>query len=478
MSSNTPENTFILCRAGPPMKRYETPALTLESSIPKSTPKELENLAKAFNEAMEGDLKRLDAAGTPTQNSNLTLTHGSPACSINGSIGSSSNASAQKAGPSFSFSFNSDGYSDSDELAIRSSSNTSGTPLGTSVSFSFSVSSDGYSNDEDLPPIQTIVGNNGNTKSSSPQNPPTGTSSISMSAPSSQVPLSQSAAQEEPKKALSNSDVLPAQSGSGKKKEHMPIGKRWEEAVKDMIISGMKGDASRWEKNKAMMKILEITNEFRETAVTYMRTIISEKLRPEENRTITTKEVKGQAGGQKFIVGNEYFFKLPVKKADGKLQYPSYDASAKVAGHEIKACTHFFNEITNPGIYKKIKGLVPKDLNTATDAELSALRNSIIVPPLMVLIDYLGFRAIAMCTFNLDNANTLIGGSADGGDIMVDKLDLNTKQLLDLVNYFERNITHNSHNLIDSSVHSLIISSFIIFIYYLFIHFILLFVFC
>ena len=149
------------------MKRYETPALTLESSIPKSTPKELENLAKAFNEAMEGDLKRLDAAGTPTQNSNLTLTHGSPACSINGSIGSSSNASAQKAGPSFSFSFNSDGYSDSDELAIGSSSNTSGTPLGTSVSFSFSVSSDGYSNDEDLPPIQTIVGNNGNTKSSS-----------------------------------------------------------------------------------------------------------------------------------------------------------------------------------------------------------------------------------------------------------------------------------------------------------------------
>ena len=91
-----------------------------------------------------------------------------------------------------------------------------------------------------------------------------------------------------------------------------------------------------------------------------------------------------------------------------------------------------------------------------------ALRNSIIVPPLMVLIDYLGFRAIAMCTFNLDNANTLIGGSADGGDIMVDKLDLNTKQLLDLVNYFERNITYNSHNLIDSSVHSLII----IFIYY------------
>lgn len=232
----------------------------------------------------------------------------------------------------------------------------------------------------------------------------------------------------------SQSDSEPTNAPS--EPEILPIGKRWEKAVKDMIVMSMKGDRFSKEKNEAMEKIFNITREFNDTATTYMRTIISEKLKPVANRTINTKELKGYAGGLKLVVGNEYFFKLPDKNLEEKLQYPSYDASAKVAGHEIKACTHFFNTITNPGIYKSVPGLVPDDPNTARDEDFAALRKRIIVPPLMVLIDYLGNRAIAMCKFDFDNNTTLIAGSGDGGKNVMNKLDPETKQILSLVNKY------------------------------------------
>lgn len=232
----------------------------------------------------------------------------------------------------------------------------------------------------------------------------------------------------------SQSDSEPTEAPS--EPEILPIGKRWEKAVKDMIVMSMKGDRFSKEKNEAMERIFNITREFNDTATTYMRTIISEKLKPVANRTINTKELKGYAGGLKLVVGNEYFFKLPDKNLEKKLQYPSYDASAKVAGHEIKACTHFFNTITNPAIYKSVPGLVPKDTNTARDEEFDALRKRIIVPPLMVLIDYLGNRAIAMCKFDFDNSTTLVAGSGDGGENVINKLDPETKQILSLVNKY------------------------------------------
>lgn len=232
----------------------------------------------------------------------------------------------------------------------------------------------------------------------------------------------------------SQSDSEPTEAPS--EPEILPIGKRWEKAVKDMIVMSMKGDRFSKEKNEAMERIFNITREFNDTATTYMRTIISEKLKPVANRTINTKELKGYAGGLKLVVGNEYFFKLPDKNLEKKLQYPSYDASAKVAGHEIKACTHFFNTITNPAIYKSVPGLVPKDFNTASDEKFDALRKRIIVPPLMVLIDYLGNRAIAMCKFDFDNSTTLVAGSGDGGKNVINKLDPETKQILSLVNKY------------------------------------------
>ena len=378
------QDNFTLSKAGPSFGRYLKPALVLTESSPALSPEDRELLTRRFEEAVAKNRQAYEAlkeSRSQSASSQLLSPPPPPAAPHS--------AAAAAAPIPFSVNTSSCVYEDSVEIPIS-------TPISTSQSKSF----DNSYGEPSLPSLN-------------------GTSTVTISGtPSSSMNLSIS---------LNDDSDSNLNSSAGEKMVAVkPIGERWEKAVKDMVVTGLLGDRYRKEKDNAMKSVLDICKEFNEAAVTYMRTIVSERFKPVSNRTITIIELGGAAGGNKFIVGNEYFFKFPEK--DIKIKYPSYDAAAKVAGHELKANTHLFAVITNSNIYKKIKGLVPKNLTKDTDT--TELRKKIIVPPLMVLIDYLGFRAVAMTKFDLGE---FIAGSSNGGANMVNKLDDNTHEILGLV---------------------------------------------
>ena len=74
----------------------------------------------------------------------------------------------------------------------------------------------------------------------------------------------------------------------------------------------------------------------------------------------------------------------------------SIDKASKVEGHDLKGATHFLSQCLRSGCK--------------------------IVPPLMVIVEYVGVRILAMTYLPIDGNNTLVHGSSDrGNDVQYDQ---------------------------------------------------------
>lgn len=128
---------------------------------------------------------------------------------------------------------------------------------------------------------------------------------------------------------------------------------------------------------------------FEKKAIEYGRTIISELHFPDFKKTIKPKRGAGwgTAGGDKYLVDG-ILFKFAV---DSKGIYGSDELAAKEAGHQLRALCSLMNCV-----------------NQSNEIRF----------PLLVLIDYRGYRLIAMSKLPL-NSNTLVYGSSDGGNSVI-----------------------------------------------------------
>jgi hypothetical protein len=122
-----------------------------------------------------------------------------------------------------------------------------------------------------------------------------------------------------------------------------------------------------------------LEHDFVYAAETYGRIIISESFLPIQMRTISPVDVGGIAGGQKFIVQG-ILFKFAI---DTSGLYGGDHHAMKAASHELKGLMNYFH----CGI---------KELHV----------------PLMALIDYRGFRLMAISLLPL-SSSTICYGSAD-----------------------------------------------------------------
>lgn len=141
----------------------------------------------------------------------------------------------------------------------------------------------------------------------------------------------------------------------------------------------------------------KLSTDFIEIAKVYGRTVISEHNLPEDQQTVATIRIGGVAGGTKYIVRG-ILFKLAVDPAvgfnprTGQRHYvyggkhPSYEFAAKAAGHELKGAINMYK-------YGKLG----------------------ITVPMQALVDFHGYRLVAMPLLPLKGGK-LIYGSKDTGE--------------------------------------------------------------
>ncbi|ELR11467.1 uncharacterized protein ACA1_122080 [Acanthamoeba castellanii str. Neff] len=128
-------------------------------------------------------------------------------------------------------------------------------------------------------------------------------------------------------------------------------------------------------------KLARLAHDFVFAAETYGKIIISELGLPVEKKTIKPVAAGGQAGGEKYIVQGIFFkFALDIFGIYGGDEY-----AMKAASHDLKGLIHYYS-CQIPGLHV----------------------------PLMALIDYLGFRLIAITILPINNT-TIQYGSCDAG---------------------------------------------------------------
>lgn len=157
--------------------------------------------------------------------------------------------------------------------------------------------------------------------------------------------------------------------------------RRFQEAVKGISVS-RRLHITGQDLVKPYSNLIHISQDFIHTATTYGKIIINEVYLPPEKKKIKPIDVGGLAGGLKFIVQN-ILFKFAIDYFD---LYGSDDAAAKVAGHDLRGLTHYFE----CGI---------EDLCV----------------PLTMLLDYRGFRLICQAVMPISQ-DTICYGSSDGGE--------------------------------------------------------------
>jgi len=135
------------------------------------------------------------------------------------------------------------------------------------------------------------------------------------------------------------------------------------------------------EKRKINSQFLDHSKDFLSACNNIGKVIISEKYLPVEKKTIKPVSLGGVIGGEKFIV-NSILFKFAI----GNEMF-SDEVGAKIAGHELKSLVHIWE----------------------TRVRLSY--------PLQCVVDYLGFRLIAMLKLPIGRG-TLKVGTADAGKSM------------------------------------------------------------
>eukprot|EP01124_Arcella_intermedia_P021116 TRINITY_DN2895_c1_g1_i2.p1 TRINITY_DN2895_c1_g1~~TRINITY_DN2895_c1_g1_i2.p1 ORF type:complete len:1623 (+),score=417.01 TRINITY_DN2895_c1_g1_i2:500-4870(+) len=144
---------------------------------------------------------------------------------------------------------------------------------------------------------------------------------------------------------------------------------------------------------KNLEDMLKITESFQTTAETYAKMIITEKNVPVKKKKIPPADLQhGVAGGKKFKV-HDMFFKFPEDKQT-KLNHWLYGRTqqddriaGKATNHELKGLVHLMNAD------------VKKEFNF----------------PMIVLIDYQGYRQTVLVKLPIKENKTLIYGSSDGG---------------------------------------------------------------
>lgn len=142
------------------------------------------------------------------------------------------------------------------------------------------------------------------------------------------------------------------------------------------------------EQISANLALLGLAHDFLYSATAYGKIIISEVYLPDSEKTIKPVNMGGVAGGSKYIVHN-ILFKFAL---DTEGLYGNNDAAAaKVGGHELKGMqSHFHCNIPHLHL------------------------------PLMALVDYRGFRVLAISLLPINNS-TIVYGTNDGGNTMFNK---------------------------------------------------------
>lgn len=157
----------------------------------------------------------------------------------------------------------------------------------------------------------------------------------------------------------------------------------WNERFQATIqkIRSLHINANDQERARLYEDIVQLERDFLYCSETYGKIIISEYYLPDEHKTIKPAQCGGFAGGDKYIV-HSILFKLAIDSQ--RLFGPSDAAAAKIGGHELKGLVNHWN------------------------------CNVDVALPLMALVDYRGFRIIAMSILPIAE-DTLVMGSADAG---------------------------------------------------------------
>eukprot|EP00471_Norrisiella_sphaerica_P001627 CAMPEP_0184483924 /NCGR_PEP_ID=MMETSP0113_2-20130426/5603_1 /TAXON_ID=91329 /ORGANISM="Norrisiella sphaerica, Strain BC52" /LENGTH=2464 /DNA_ID=CAMNT_0026864607 /DNA_START=62 /DNA_END=7456 /DNA_ORIENTATION=+ len=143
------------------------------------------------------------------------------------------------------------------------------------------------------------------------------------------------------------------------------------------------------EQEREFTELAQLAKDFVHTATTIGKIIIQERHLPLSLKTIEPKQMGGQAGGQKFISHN-IMWKFAVDSHHGF--FGSDEFAAKACSHELLGLSNIYQFGSDTGVHV----------------------------PLCCLIDYLGYRLIAMSFLPIDKT-TLVAGSGDCGRTILNK---------------------------------------------------------
>ncbi|GAB5364258.1 hypothetical protein AAMO2058_000954400 [Amorphochlora amoebiformis] len=143
-------------------------------------------------------------------------------------------------------------------------------------------------------------------------------------------------------------------------------------------------------------ELAQLAKDFVHTAVTIGKIIIQERHLPPASKTIQPKQMGGQAGGEKFISHN-IMWKFAVDSHHGFFGTDEY--AAKACSHELLGLTYIH----------QFKG----------DTDLHV--------PLCCLVDYLGFRLIAMSYLPISKKTLVVGSGDCGGTVEMKDEELNRR---------------------------------------------------
>ncbi|GAB5371159.1 hypothetical protein AAMO2058_001555300 [Amorphochlora amoebiformis] len=194
-------------------------------------------------------------------------------------------------------------------------------------------------------------------------------------------------------------------------KLHNPV-QNWDDEFQRAL------ETENWE------KLHQVAIDFVETATLYGKIVILEQFLPDSQRTVKVDRVGGWAGGTKFIVRG-IMFKLatdpllpapptPEGQPNKSQKYlyggeggPSHEFAAKSASHELKGANQMFrcgwDRLT------RLRASTPGDVLTRVGLRV----------PMMVMLDYCGFRVTARPWLTLSKDSFLYGYDSKKGYIYI-----------------------------------------------------------
>lgn len=183
----------------------------------------------------------------------------------------------------------------------------------------------------------------------------------------------------------------------------LPVVRDWN-AEYQGTLERMKSAAS--DQLACMVQLRDLAEDFVETAERYGRIIVSERHVSNELKTVKPAALGGVAGGEKFVVHGILFKfaldqRIPASSSSALPQW-MYGGSAPNDENAMRAAGH------------ELKGVIAMSKCHVDDLCL----------PLMCLIDYLGFRLVAMSSLPISR-RSIVYGSCDGASIHADDDDVN-----------------------------------------------------